>query len=217
MIVAAALVCGVAGCQSLETTIPPVCGVEASLDPATAGPGDVVTLTGGPFTRSIDTQVLVDGVPASDIVVTRTDCAVCDELVETEGCDAFDAVACDSCVEVTTFVVPDVPSGTQPVVLINAWGSTEGLTLDVIGDTAVEDTDTGVPDTDTDVADTDTDVADTDTDVPVDTDTDVPVDTDTDVPVDTDTSDTDVPLRPAAGGVRGVCAIVALPWVCAGP
>ena len=45
---------------------------------------------------------------------------------------------CDLCVETTTFVVPDVAAGPTTVVLVNQWGSTEGLPFTVLGAPALK-------------------------------------------------------------------------------
>lgn len=197
------LMFGLSACSTSNTTYPGTCLVDVSLAIPQARVGDVVVIDGGPFTVDYDTQVLVDGVAATGISVSRIDCDPCDTCVDDQDCDGCrECTACDEdcapCLETTSFIVPDVEPGVQAVVLINAYGASEGLVLDVLP--AADDTDTDVVDTDTDVIDSDTDVADTDTDV-IDTDTDSAdtdtdsVDTDTDV-VDTDTdvidSDTDV-------------------------
>jgi hypothetical protein len=140
------------------------CDVDALLEPESAGVGDIVTVTGRPMTDIPDTEVLVGGAAAEVLSVDRTDCTVCDACIEAAACspcgtcDAC-AVSCEACMETATFAVPEVTPGTQAVVLINAYGSTLPLALEVTAATEPGDTDLADTDPlDTDIGETDTDV-----------------------------------------------------------
>jgi hypothetical protein len=202
----------IAGCAQTISTIVATCSLDATLETGAAAPGDEVGVLGGPLTSDFDTVILVDGVQAEVTAVDRNDCGECDLCVVDGGCNACgECTICDdvcaTCVEAARFIVPDVPGGVHDVVLINSYGTTEGLQLDVLGDTDGGDTDTGAPDTDTGLEDTDTGAVDSDTGV-IDTDTAV-IDTDTAV-IDTDTAviDTDtgvIDTDTAATDTAAVC------------
>lgn len=136
------------------TTTTPACVVKATLSADAAIVGDLVMITGGPFTDASDTRVLVDGV-AAEITVDRAQCDACDTCTATQtSCDCGDcaecASACADCLETVGFIVPTVSEGVQPVVLIDRHGATEVLFLTVSGGTSDSDTDTDAP-VDTDV------------------------------------------------------------------
>lgn len=117
------------------------CDVSLSaIAPAEAAPGETVTLTGAPFTHVWDTAVYLDQtrVPVSE--VDRDTCDACDECRDEQGCT--ECVACDACaivcestcVETTSFVVPELPSGEVAVRLFNVHGQSTPLTLTVLSD-----------------------------------------------------------------------------------
>ena len=131
-----------AGCPQQTTTPTDLCAVEMSLSPSEALPGDTVDAVGGPFTFVADTTVRVDGFTAEVLEIERSeDCLFCDACVESAGCTGCerscpdcDAI-CETCIETTRFVVPEVPPGERPVVLLNRYGATDSESLLVLGDT----------------------------------------------------------------------------------
>jgi hypothetical protein len=193
--------CATTVTEQLDTCLVSLDPVEA---PATAG--DPLTVTGSPFTASWDTRVLIGGLTADVVEVTRLDCSSCDACVADEDCSACGSceaceVLCAPCVQsVVLTVPPELSTGNHAFILYNRYGSSRDVTLDVL---AAVDSDT--PDTeptDSEPADSDSDLPDTDpvdsdppdTD-PADSDTDAPdsepIDSDTDAP-DSD-SDQDTP------------------------
>lgn len=126
------------GCTETETTTFDQCQVQAMLEPATAGVGEEVVLTGGPFTEPYDTVVQVGGADAQVLEVERTDCDPCDECLEDWDCGPCMTCEhdcdelCEACVEITSFEVPEVSAGPTSVVLINRYGSTPSLDFEVL-------------------------------------------------------------------------------------
>jgi hypothetical protein len=115
------------------------CDVELTLDTDAAPPGEAVTARGGPYTEPVDTVVRVASVQAPVLEISRESCGACD-LCRVEAtcavcgpCEPCDE-DCAPCLESVRFQVPDVPGGPAPVVLANAFGTSEPATLDVQAD-----------------------------------------------------------------------------------
>ena len=140
-----ALICAGVAAACAESVVETFqhCELDGLLSAESGEIGDVVTVTGRPFTEVADTEVRVGGVEASVLSVDRVDCTVCDACIEAAACspcgscDACD-VSCETCIETTTFEIPELAGGAQDIVLINAYGSTAPLPFEV---NAPEDTD----------------------------------------------------------------------------
>ena len=132
--------------SSSTTTTLGECSLDATLSLAEAHVGDQVAIGGGPFTGPDDTIVRVGGVQATLVDVDRSGCELCDACVTGDAtcrcgtCAACDA-ACADCSEAVSFYVPEVPAGANSVVLINRYGATTALSIDVLPTVA----DTDVP------------------------------------------------------------------------
>lgn len=144
-------------CDDVTVSDPPTCALSApAASPATAAPGDVVTLTTGPLTEVWDTLLTVGGVRAEVGDVTRAECDDCDTCFTTEGvgaCGACDS-SCATCVETVTFTVPSLAAGTWPVEVANRHGRSPRIDFVVTapsgdtGDTGASDTgETGASET----------------------------------------------------------------------
>jgi hypothetical protein len=154
----APLALALAACATEITTTAYRCDVAIEgVKPTSAAPGDVVTLTGTPFTTSWDTAVYVGATRAVVEDVNRDTCDECDACVEDADClicadcDACD-VLCAACVEVATFVVPDVPAGETAIRLFNGNGESDPADFVVLakpGDTGDSGPDTADSDPDT--------------------------------------------------------------------
>ncbi|TNE91837.1 MAG: hypothetical protein EP330_03820 [Deltaproteobacteria bacterium] len=118
-----------------------LCTVDGSLDLSEGLPGATVVFTGRPTSELFDTVVHVGGVEAEVVSVDRSDdCVFCDACVtdaDCTGCETScadcDAV-CETCVETTTFLVPDLLPQETTVVLQNLWGSTDPIPFTVLGE-----------------------------------------------------------------------------------
>lgn len=167
-----------AACVTSTASVNVTCLVEGACSSESAAPGDAVTFTGTPLTALSDTWVSVGGVPAEVVDVVRENCTLCDACKVSEastchGCGTCAACeeSCASCEETLTFIVPDAPPGPQPVIVVNAYGATEGVSLLVtapVGDSDALDTDAPPADSDptppvaTDLDDTDRGSSDSD-------------------------------------------------------
>ena len=125
-----------AGCHTSTTTTVPSCALDLALDQETAAVGDVVRAVGGPVSDVWDTSVRVGGVDANVLSVDRTDCDACDLCQQAAGCDGCglctDCTAtCDSCEESVSFEAPTLPDGAADVVIVNPYGRSTSLALDV--------------------------------------------------------------------------------------
>ncbi len=134
-----------AGCE--DTVLPPVVGCVVELHeavPASAAPGDLVTLYGRPFSHVYDTALYVGGVRTEVLEATSEGCDECDTCQADHGCDGCtDCDACDAlcqatCVESLTFAVPLLPAGPADVVLFNKYGGSETLQVEVLPRFGVE-------------------------------------------------------------------------------
>jgi hypothetical protein len=113
------------------------CDLDFELDRQEASTGDLLLATGGPVSQDWDTVVQVGGRIA--------------DIVESERCDAClscrtDAVclACgtcsdceDICAECTPsiqFRVPEIPAGSTNVVILNGYGGTRPIPLNILGE-----------------------------------------------------------------------------------
>lgn len=125
-------------CDTTITSTSQSCEVDLiSLTPAQVVPGDTVTLTAVPLTEAWDTAIRVGGLEAEVLTVTREGCDDCDVCQAEQGCtgckedcDACDAT-CDTCVETATFTVPALEAGDHAVLLFNANGGSNPVTLTV--------------------------------------------------------------------------------------
>jgi hypothetical protein len=155
------------GCATGTVDVFQTCELEVALLQTTIAHGATVNASGGPYTNVRDTRVLVGGVPAEVVSVSRVDCEVCDQCRLDPDCapcgpcfgieltvDAKDDCfgdgladppippACDICVETMSFVVPTgAPVGTTAVYVVNANGASGLVPLEVLGG-AVDTSDT---------------------------------------------------------------------------
>ena len=153
------------GCTTTTTATTYTCTVDGALSTDSAAVGATVVFAGGPLTESSDTRVLVGGVPASNVVVTRDECTLCDACREasTSTCSPCGRCApcedtCATCVQTVSFVIPEVAPGLTRVTVLNAYGATEQpLTIvEAAVDSDAPDTDASAPETsDSDSPDTD--------------------------------------------------------------
>jgi len=147
---------GLVGCAQETLIMVYRCDVAiAELSASSGSPGEPIAVTGTPFTTSWDTAVYVGGTRAVVDDVSRYNCDPCDEcydehIDECEGgpcadCDACD-VLCNACLEVTTFVVPDIAAGDTSVRVLNSHGESNPMPFVVVGkpvDTGDSGTETG--------------------------------------------------------------------------
>ena len=155
-------------CVTSTPSVSVTCLIEGACSSETAAPGQLVTFRGTPLTAPEDTWISVGGVPAEVVDVDRQNCTICDacklsEAATCHGCGTCAACeeSCASCEETLTFLVPDAPPGPQPVVVVNAYGATDGVTILVT--TPVDDSDALDPDAATPGSlDTDAPTADSD-------------------------------------------------------
>ena len=159
---AIALAC--AGCSSELIVAAYHCEVAIEdVAPASGSPGEAIALTGTPFTTSWDTAVYVGSTRALVDDVNRDTCEPCDECVDAHSedgedcrvcadCDACDTFCSSSCVERTTFVVPDVAAGETIVRDLNSHGESNPVPFVVLakpvdtGDSGAETGDSEAPD-----------------------------------------------------------------------
>jgi hypothetical protein len=134
----------------------------AELSASSGLPGEPVAITGTPFTTSWDTAVYVGGTRAAVDDVSRYSCDECDTCVDDHvedcpalrcaDCDACDFL-CNACVEVATFVVPDVTAGATTVRVLNSHGESNSMPFVVVakpvdtGDSGGETGDSASPET----------------------------------------------------------------------
>lgn len=137
------------GCPDPEVPGFDSCAIEATLSTDEGLPGEVVSVTGSPFTETYDTVATVGSVRATVLEVNREDCLFCDachlveECLECEECPACDE-ACAECVETLSFVVPEIPPGRTSVVLTNRFGSSPAIRFRVGGEEPADTADTGM-------------------------------------------------------------------------
>ncbi len=79
------------GCGTTAGDIYEVCTIDAALEPSSGLPGEVVSVTGGPFSEvsgeaARDTRVEVGGVAATVVSVVREGCDACDTCRDEAGC-----------------------------------------------------------------------------------------------------------------------------------
>jgi hypothetical protein len=104
------------------------CVVSISLDTDHGLPGDEISASGTPFSTTYDSLISFNGVTADVTDVTRNDCSLCDSCREEAACAPCGAcvpclLQCDACQENISFLVPDAPTGSTTVTLINAFGT----------------------------------------------------------------------------------------------
>lgn len=128
--------CVLFGDDTTATEVP-TCTIEAVLSADQSPIGELVMLTGGPYTDVSDTTVRIGGVPAADLTVDRSPgCATCDACQTANSCGCGEECVpceaeCADCLQTVGVTVPEVAIGAQPVVLINRYGATEPLSLEV--------------------------------------------------------------------------------------
>jgi len=137
----------------LETTTQELASCEVALstaEPAAAEVGAEVVLSASPLTEDFDTAVLVGGVRAEVLSLTRTGCESCDICVNANECSecSADCDACDSecdtnCAESLVFVVPELAAGATTIELFNTHGGSERLAFEVVAAPDTGSTDTG--------------------------------------------------------------------------
>ena len=143
---------GLVGCTSEVLLAAYRCDVTiGELSAASGSPGEPIAILGTPFTTSWDTAVYVGGVRAVVDDVSRYSCEACDACFDEHveecpartcaDCDACDAL-CTTCVEVTTFVVPDVAAGDTSVRVLNSHGESNPMPF-VVGAKPVDTGDSG--------------------------------------------------------------------------
>ena len=133
------------GCAQESSTPTPTCTLDLAVESPEVYPGQSLTLSGGPLTAVYDTRAQVGGLNAIVQDISRTECAACDacrEEAECTGCFACTEceASCDTCTEALAIEVPALPAGPADLVVLNAYGSSSPLQLQVL------DTDTGTPD-----------------------------------------------------------------------
>ena len=100
--------------------------------------GDVITITASPLTAAYDTQAQIGGQAATVLELDRTDCAVCDacqEAAECSGCLRCEecVTSCESCTETVLVEVPlQLAPGPADLIVVNAYGNSEALTLEIL-------------------------------------------------------------------------------------
>lgn len=125
-------------CATTTTTPARTCSLDTpTLVPSSAMPGDQVVVTAQPLTEVWDTAVTVGSARAELVEVDRSTCDDCDDCRDTGGCSTCDDcepcdVACDTCVQSLTFVVPDLAAGEWPVEIVNRHGRSERVLLTVV-------------------------------------------------------------------------------------
>ena len=72
-----------------------------------------------------------------DVDRPQPGCSTCDGCRLDEGCGVCDtcgacAEACTACEETVTFIVPELPEGESPVSIINAYGNSPPLPLQIL-------------------------------------------------------------------------------------
>ncbi len=128
-----------AGCDDGTVAAYPPCVIDSPVvTPASAAPGDPVSLTLTPVSTSWDTLVLFGDQRASVKDVTRTDCDSCDSCRENQGCSVCDScpdceASCESCVGAVEVVVPNVDAGSVPVIVMSYYGSSAPAEFLVVG------------------------------------------------------------------------------------
>jgi hypothetical protein len=134
------------GCTQQVITTNPTCTLDLGLEVTEVYAGELITVTGGPFTSLYDTRAHIRGVDSELSELNRTDCAICDacqEEAECNGClSCLDCEAsCETCVQSIVVRVPDISAGTANLILLNAYGSSQPLPLLILhSDTAAADT-----------------------------------------------------------------------------
>ncbi len=147
-----------AACATTDVTVPPTCVLEAPVvvDPlGAAAPGVRVTVRTAPLTTLADTVVIVGSTLAELDNVTRQDCEACDSCRTENACTTCGTECSDcadvcgsapadgsaACVETVSFVAPELPAGTYPLVVQNGVGVSSAGALDI----AAVAVDTGTP------------------------------------------------------------------------
>ena len=130
-----------AGCDDNASASFEQCELDLTLEPSSAAPGEQVVASGRPLTDALDTAVRVDGTDAEVVEVVVSDaCAACDSCYASQECGVCTtceacAEDCAECTEQLTFTVPDtVPAGRVGVQVLNRFGVSPILNLDVTAD-----------------------------------------------------------------------------------
>jgi hypothetical protein len=128
---------GLVGCNPVTIITQYRCDLAIEeLSAPSGSPGEPVAITGTPFTTSWDTAVYVGGTRAVVDDVSRYNCDPCDTCFDDHvdecpgrmcaDCDACDEL-CNACIEVATFIVPDVSAGETTVRLLNSHGESNAM------------------------------------------------------------------------------------------
>lgn len=138
-----------AGCATATSNVVTRCTIEiTSVTPDAGSPGDQVVVQAAPLTSAWDSAVYLGAARATVVDLARDDCDACDSCLDTNGCNICSiCAACvtectQDCVQTLTFEVPQVSSGTLPMVIYNSHGQSRPTDFTVIGapDTASGDT-----------------------------------------------------------------------------
>jgi hypothetical protein len=126
-------------CTTSTTATFDQCELDLILDVAEAAPGDTVVAVGRPLTDDFDTVVRVGGATASiqDVERPQPGCSTCDACRVDERCTVCEVCAacsdaCAACEETVTFTVPDLPEGDTQVSIVNAYGNSLPLPLQIL-------------------------------------------------------------------------------------
>jgi len=100
--------------------------------------GEAFTIRGGPQTDARDTSVFVSGANAP--VLSVDSCDTCYSCRQEQKCDPCGVCPpcedeCAVCDESVVIEVPNLSSGSHPVQLVNAYGTSNVLSLDIDGGT----------------------------------------------------------------------------------
>ena len=127
-----------AGCPDSTVSDFVQCTIDVELDASSGPVGATVIATAEPLSSPEDTLVLVDGVRAPIVDVSRVDCAECDACRASVECDACETCTdcadfCAACVQTATFTIPAGAAGETAVVLQNRYGASDPIPFLVEG------------------------------------------------------------------------------------
>lgn len=127
------------GCPTTTPSVLEQCELDLALDTDQAMVGDTVTAQGRPVTGEIDTAVTVSGLLAeiTDVDRVMPECEACDSCRVTadcgvcEECGICDA-SCAECIEIVSFVIPEVEPGEHAVTVVNSYGVSPPMPITVV-------------------------------------------------------------------------------------